>query len=314
MSDEKQRQRILLEKYRDNNLSQSEFKEFLKIIGEAEGQRIMHDMSASDWAEAEGMLQEMRNNEPLRQNRPGRIIRMSLSVAASIALLLALYFYLPEKKDHQNLITYQTLYGETKSVLLPDSSTVLMNANSRIVWDGAWKGIGTRKVRLDGEGFFEVKKVKGSNFIVESGELKVNVLGTVFNIRSRRGNVEVFLESGKVNLELADAEHHSVPMMPGNSVHYNKEKKDLTLVKSSSLTHSASWVDGMLVFQNESVKDILFRFEELYGKKFQIENKALLDKRMDLSLPYSNWDLISKALKISLQVEFTEKQDTVIVR
>jgi len=314
MSNEKRRLRILFQKYQENNLSQSEYSEFLRMIGEPQAQEIINEMAADEWAQAEEILRAIKPRESIFRRRPSRIMRFSLSAAASVVVLMALYLFLPKKKEQENLITYQTLYGETKNILLPDSSTVLMNANSRIVWDSEWKGKGTRKVSLDGEGFFEVKKVKGSNFVVESGGVKVNVLGTVFNVRSRRGAVDVFLESGKVNLELSEAKPRTVPMIPGNSVHYNREKKDLVLVQSSTLTRSASWVDGMLVFENESLASILSRFEELYGKKFQIKNKALLDKRLDLSLPYSNWDLISKALKISLQVEFSEKQDTIIVR
>ena len=314
MSNERRRLRILFQKYQENNLSRSEYNEFLRMIGEQEAQETMDEMAAGDWAQAEEILRAIKPGESIFRRRPSRIIRFSLSVAASVAVMMALYLYLPQKKEQENRITYETRYGETKNILLPDSSTVLMNANSRIVWDSEWKGKGTRKVSLDGEGFFEVKKVKGSNFVVESGGVKVNVLGTVFNVRSRGGAVDVFLESGKVNLELSETKPRTVSMIPGNSVHYNKEKKDLVMVQASTLTRSASWVDGMLVFENESLANILSRFEELYGKKFQIKNQALLNKRLDLSLPYSNWDLISKALKISLQVEFAEKQDTIMVK
>lgn len=314
MSNEKRRLRILFQKYQENKLSQSEYSEFLRMIEEPHAQEIIDEMASEEWAQAEEILRAIKPGESIFRRRPSRIIRLSLSAAASVAVLITLYLFLPKKKEQENLITYETLYGETKNILLPDSSTVLMNANSRIVWDSEWKGKGTRRVSLYGEGFFAVKKVRGSNFVVESGGVKVNVLGTVFNVRSRRGAVDIFLESGKVNLELSEAKPRTVPMIPGNSVHYNKEKKDLVMVQSSTLTRSASWVDGMLVFENESLANILSRFEELYGKKFQIKNQALLDKRLDLSLPYSNWDLISKALKISLQVEFIEKQDTIMVK
>ena len=314
MSNIEQRLSQLLEKYRNNNLSPAEYEEFLQLMNEPGYESILDRTAETDWQQSREILQLMQTNRQPFGRQSAMLIRLSLMIAASITLITSVYFYWPRLNPATQPIAYQTQYGETKRFMLPDSSTVLLNANSRLEWDSDWEKHGKRLVKLDGEAFFEVKKTRGIGFVVESGGVKVKVLGTVFNVRSRRGLTDVYLESGKVNLEIDELGNRTVVMKPGNSVHYNVKKDKVAIEETSSLAQSASWVDGMLEFQNEPLGDILSHFEELYGKKFKIENESLLTRRMDLSLPYSNWDLIRKALEISLHVEFTETKDSIVVK
>ncbi|MCE6989829.1 FecR domain-containing protein [Dyadobacter sp. CY323] len=313
MSNRDQRLTQLLIKYRNNDLSPSEYEEFLLLIGGPESEKIIDTMAERDWQGSAEILLGMEFDEERGSRKSYKIVRWGLMIAASVTLIISLFNYWPFHLQKIESITHRTSYGETKSIILPDSSKVLLNANTQLSWDNNWKRKGIRKVKLEGEAFFEVKKLNGTEFVVQSGDVKVKVLGTVFNVRNRRGLTDVFLESGKVKLELDNIDGKTITMEPGNSVHYDDKRTELVVKESTTLIRNASWVDGMLDFQNESLADILNRFEELYGKKFQIENKALLSKRMDLSLPYANWELIRNALEISLDIEFEEHENTIIV-
>lgn len=306
----KERLTQLLVKYRNNTLSSSEYEEFLLLIGEDGAQEVINAVAETDWREEGGFVEEV--TEEL-ERKSYKVFHWALTMAASVLAVLSFYHFRPVDPAKPEYVSFQTTFGETRSVVLPDSSTVLLNANSSLSWNANWKEAGIREVNLVGEAFFDVKKIKGVQFLVESGEVKVKVLGTVFNVRNRGGATDVFLESGKVSLEIDAVSKKKLAMVPGNTVHYNRKNRDLVLKKSSTLDKSASWVAGMLEFENESLVDILSHFEELYGKKFQINNKALLQKRMDLSLPYADWELIRKAIEISLKVEFEEKNNVVIV-
>ncbi len=312
MNNNEQRFTRLLEKYRNNTLSHQEYQEFLKLAGIPGAPDTIDKMSEEDWKESKTILRRagIRADQPQKRRLP--VARLLWGSAAAAAILIAAFLFWPQNRLTEPL-TYQTGYGETRTILLPDSSSVLLNANSRLVWDSGWKKKGKRDLTLDGEAFFDVKKVNGMEFVVQSDHIKVKVLGTTFNFRSRRGLSHVFLESGKVDLEIPELQEQSVALTPGNAVLYDSEKKDLRIETSSSLNQSASWVEGMLEFENTSLGNILDHLEGLYGKKFKAEDKAILERRMDLSLPYSNWDLIRKVLEISLDVKFTESQDTIVV-
>lgn len=302
----------LLEKYRNNTLSPEEYREFLELVGDPAAADVVDRIAEEDWKESENILRRFETDTDSPRERRLPILRIVWGSAASVALLLAAFLFWPERHTAAHL-SYQTGYGETRTIVLPDSSTILLNANSRVVWNADWKKNSRRELSLEGEAFFDVKKRNGMEFVVQSEHMKVKVLGTTFNFRSRNGHAHVFLESGKVDLEIPELGPQSVEMMPGNAAEYDSEKKDLQLEASSSLTRSASWVEGMLAFEDAALGDILDRLEGLYGKKFSVKDPAVLERRMDLSLPYSNWDLIRKALEISLDVKFTESQDTVIV-
>jgi len=301
---------FLFEKYSNNSLTPVEFQEFVALLDSTESERDIEMVAQRDWMPSKELLKSLAKEEKARRHT--RIRRIIVSVAASIAVLLSSYLFWPEAVSDSMQVSYSTEYGETKSVQLSDGSTVLLNANSTLLWDLNWKKAGKRSAHLEGEAFFEVEKMQDVKFNLTTGDIMIKVLGTSFNVRSRNGNTDVFLNTGVVDLAIENRAEENFSMSPGDLIHYRKAEQ-LVVNESSTMGESASWVDGMLEFQNQSLGEILLRFEELYGKKFQVEKDDVFERRMDLSLPYSNWDLIKRALELSLQVEFTEVQDTIFV-
>ncbi|GAA4446104.1 FecR domain-containing protein [Ravibacter arvi] len=303
----------LLEKYRNNTLSPEEYAEFLGLMGDPDTFDLIDRVSKEDWKESRRILRDIRADERQPVRRRIAIARLFWGAAASAAIFVTTLLVWPENRAPE-LLSYQTGFGETRTVVLPDSSKVLLNANSRLVWNTDWLKKKKRELTLEGEGYFDVRKVSGIEFVVRSNHMKISVLGTTFNFRSRKGSAHLFLESGKVNLEIPQLQQQPVALTPGNAALYDSGKKDLRIEAASSLHRSASWVEGMLEFENTPLGDILDRMEELYGKKFKAGDPSVLEKRLDLSLPYSDWDLIRKVLELSLQVKLVEKQDTIFVK
>ncbi len=69
-----------------------------------------------------------------------------------VVLSASLFFIL----QRDNTLQYRTQFGETKNLLLPDSSTVILNANSKLTYSSDWNSKDLRKVWLEGEAFFSV--------------------------------------------------------------------------------------------------------------------------------------------------------------
>lgn len=80
--------------------------------------------------------------------------------------------------------TLATAKGETYLLILPDKSKVWLNAASSLTYTTNLNVDGKRKVRLEGEGYFEITPDKSHPFVVESKGQKVEVLGTHFNINA----------------------------------------------------------------------------------------------------------------------------------
>lgn len=306
--------RDLLEKYRSNSLSEKEYEIFLSLLGQEPVDELNQTLEAqaiSDWQGSRPLLENLKALQDKRKNRI-RWRSFLWKSAAAFILLFALWFFWPagDAKD----MNFQTSYGETRNIILPDGSQVLLNANSTLTWIGGWEDRDQRSVILTGEAFFEVENADNMPFEVRTPHMKVRVLGTEFNVKTRGEETQVFLHSGKVNLDLEENGEEAVEMVSGDFVRFNYLNHSLESVSHSRKEDKASWVEGMLEFQNVSVPDILEEFESLYGKKFVLGNPELQDKRLDLSLPYADWDLVRKALEIALDVEFTISGDSIIVR
>src|SRR5690606_32282878 len=97
-----------------------------------------------------------KGQKPVIHNRLRKVIWWSSGIAAGIAILLGLFVW---GQDDFHEVIYQTGFAETKEIVLNDNSSVLLNANSRIVWNEDWEKTGIRELELEGEAFFEVNRI-----------------------------------------------------------------------------------------------------------------------------------------------------------
>src|SRR6185437_3682694 len=119
-----------------------------------------------------------------------RVIRLTrvLAVAASLTAVAFGIWWIGARTGHLQYSEIRTGYGEIKSVLLPDSSVVTLNANSKLRIPEQWTEASGRQVWLEGEAYFAVQKkaATAEKFVVHTTEVDVEVLGTKFNVNARR--------------------------------------------------------------------------------------------------------------------------------
>src|SRR5690625_7703649 len=121
-------------------------------------------------------------------------------------------------------------------------------------WKGDWNEQDRRSVRLEGEAFFDVIHVNEMSFEVFTPDLKVDVKGTRFNVKTRGAETDVFLQSGAVNLEVTGGESKVLELMPGDFVSFDQMSKEVVTSSEHLLQQKASWIDGMRGFRNEKVR------------------------------------------------------------
>jgi ferric-dicitrate binding protein FerR (iron transport regulator) len=85
---------------------------------------------------------------------------------------------------------------------LPDGSTVILNADSKLDYPAAFAGK-YREVFLSGEGYFDIVRHSRMPFLVHTGNITTRVLGTAFNIKAYPADesIEVTVTHGKVQVE-----------------------------------------------------------------------------------------------------------------
>lgn len=234
----------------------------------------------------------------------------------ALASIMALFLL----KD--NRTEYTTHYGETRTVLLPDGSLVTLNANSTLQFAAAWDTLQPREVWLEGEAFFEVKKLhypakateKGSaekkvKFIVHTSQLDVEVLGTEFNVKNRRGSTKIVLNSGKVLLRKED---QALAMVPGELVAVTEDQQGFLKQTVDTDIHSA-WKNHQFIFDNTSLQEVATMLEDTYGYKIIIKESGMSDKRISSTTSVStrNTDEFLQVIQKLYGIETKREQKTI---
>ena len=135
-------------------------------------------------------------------------------------------------------------------IVLPDSSTVWLNANARLVYPRSFEDV-NRKVSISGEAFFQVRKDKNHPFIVDIGKLQVEVLGTSFNVMTDTYNdeIRISLLEGKVALyEKGQSSKSAKILMPNQEAKYSPSNGEI-MISPIRMDNVMSWITGNLALR-----------------------------------------------------------------
>ena len=181
-----------------------------------------------------------------------------MKIAASVLLVAAagMLWYKHEQPKPKQVIAYSnisTAAGERKVVTLSDGSSLTLNSASsiRIATDFSMR----RKVQIiDGEVYFSVKHDTKKPFIIQSGVMTTQVLGTSFNIRAYKelNKFSVGVTSGKVGVMIL---HQPATMLvKGRQLVYNKRKNRIAVAALDN--HLLDWQKGSLILNDASFKEM----------------------------------------------------------
>ena len=178
-------------------------------------------------------------------------------------------------KDTFADISVEAPLGSKTKLYLPDGTLVWLNAGSRMTYSQGF-GVDNRKVELEGEGYFEVKRNEKIPFFVKTKDLQLQVLGTKFNFRDYPEDHEVVVSllEGKVGLNNLLREEKEAVLSPDERAVLNKANGLLT-VESVTASNASQWTDGYLFFDEELLPDIAKELERSYNVKIHIANDPL---------------------------------------
>lgn len=196
--------------------------------------------------------------------------------AASIAFVLLAGWGI---RDRLQYIQYQTAYGQTHPITLPDGSRVVLNANSRLQVPRFGFGRFGREVLLAGEASFAVTHTPDDQpFVVRTPQqFSVLVLGTEFTVYTRRQGGRVVLNKGRVKLNYRDGPtDHQLLMKPGDLVTLDGRGHAQRQHLPEPETRSA-WEHNRYVFSNTTLREIGQLFADNYGLQLSLADPELAD-------------------------------------
>lgn len=210
------------------------------------------------------------------------MVTWTTRVAAILLLpvLLLLFYTLSEKVQLSNKfasisvdsLEVEAPFGSRAVFQLSDGTLVHLNYGSKLKYPIVFPGE-TREVNLVGEGYFEVAHDPEKPFVVNTGNLKIKALGTVFNVfaYTQEKYIEATLVRGKVNLEEAISNKTIVEMIPGQHIRYDKSNGS-TLSTMGKVDKYISWKDGKLIFEDTPITEVVDRLGKMFNVDIQVND------------------------------------------
>jgi ferric-dicitrate binding protein FerR (iron transport regulator) len=275
-----------------------------------------------------------------RDQQKGREDRLSLPVAhrrgglpykiaACLVVLVAAYYFLRQGTSHPAGSRHEIVVenGAKKHLILPDGTSVWLNAGSTLSYDGGFGKV-NRDVWLEGEAYFKVVDDASAPFRVKTHDVTIKVLGTTFNVKAYSGDpdIQTTLISGKVQVLLNDdpekkillsphekltvmSDKHSLvktsldgkkaarklPVIPtANALKYQVQVLPLNPVDSTYFTETA-WVNNQLAFVYQPFEEVAKKMERRYNVHIFFRDTSLKNVVMSGVFDKEN---ISQALQV----------------
>ncbi len=185
-------------------------------------------------------------------------------------------------RPEEYITTYRTAVGEKRTVILPDSTKVILNSATKLTLAGDFNRR-DRKVELDGEAFFEVAPNPAKKFILTCGKNEYTVRGTSFNIISYSTDSYsvVTLHTGRLD---AQVKEDVIVLKPGDELRMDESVN--TIAKHVvNTSNSTSWIDGgLLVFSEMPLKFVANRISHKYNVRINVHSSVeniLYDGQID---------------------------------
>lgn len=296
------------------------------LCTEAEAQAVAHWLAATD--DLDGYTQQHDEEEAiteiwqkldLQEVHPPKASRITwlyplLAVAAASLLLVASWNYfrhpaMPSKSVvvSNKKIEYrylQTAAGERRRFLLPDSTVVYLNGDSRLTYPAGF-GDTARVAWLTGEGYFEVAKDSTRPFTIWTATTRTTVLGTAFNLKSYPDSpgVTLVVSEGKVRFAPKESGADPVVLTANERGIYGHNSRRVTRDRVYAQGH-LGWVHGKLSFDNQPLSEIASVLERWYGIKVVIAAPELAARRCTGSFNNSSLENLMGSLAYSLNINY----------
>lgn len=268
------------------------------------------------WQALETRFNELDAESGARRGR-WRPLWFRVAAAVAVLLLASLAVWQFSRSDGSQRI--RTAFGETRTVTLPDGSTVLLNGNSTLTFATDWEGAIQREVWLEGEGFFKVTKQATPNgsrvkFVTHTPNLDISVLGTQFNVNTRRGNTAVTLLEGKVRLENPrNRQARVLEMKPGDHATLVKGIEKVEVIPAKTDAYAA-WTKRLFLFDNTPLRDIATLLNDTYGLEVVFEDQELAERRFTANMPSDNPDTLLNVVAATFDLDVTRTDRQIVFR
>ena len=221
----------------------------------------------------------------LTRSRRRRILFRVAAVVIPVALVLGVALRLDRQVGG---IFSDAEYGEfvvdrgrRTQCLFQDGTVAHLNSESKIHYPVKF-GLFERRIRLEGEAYFEVARNADLPFRVQARGCTFTVLGTRFNISAYDEDPDVLAALMEGSLQF-ESSRSTETMVPGDLITYDCRTMEASR-RQVDTDQFRSWIDGIIRYDAISLPALLRRLAREYDVKIELCTDAFDDKTFRISL------------------------------
>jgi len=210
-----------------------------------------------------------------------------------------------------NQIEYLATNSDKNEIILSDGTIVNLYPNSKLIYQKQFT-TNERKVKLEGEAFFDVTKNPDKPFVIEVENTEVKVLGTSFNINSNlpEQQVEIFVETGLVQVTKKNGQEESVLIFPGDIVTVSKENINQTKNRNQNIT---AWKTKQIIFKEETLESVFNTLNKVYKANITCNDSTILDLRFTSTFKNQNFDSVISVICLAFDLKTIEENNKITI-
>ena len=205
--------------------------------------------------------------------------------------------------------------GGTYNVELSDGTEVFLNAESILRFPNSFEEGTCREIWIDGEAYFKVKRDEAHPFVVHTGNIEVEVLGTEFNLMAYHQNPEEHVTLVRVKVKVRDCERRGeVVLTPGVQAVFDKDREIMTSQKVD-VGYYTAWMEDLFAFRETPFDEVMRILARWYDFEFFFQNPDVQD--FIYSGKVARYATLNEVLDVFRQtgdLDFDVKDKVVIVR
>lgn len=239
--------------------------------------------------------------------------RWLMAAASAIVLLAAAWLYklvMPTEPNAPAVVMLEwKTTNNTLTDTLPDGSVVTLNKNSSLRFPSAFRD-STRNISLEGEAFFDVAPDKAHPFIIAASDVQVRVVGTSFNVRSRKGITKVVVETGVVQVS---HQQKMVSLQPAEQVTVRSGDTLLQKQATSDLLYQY-YRSRVFVCDDTPLPTLVQALNEAYDAQIVIGNASLINMRITTTFNNESLDTVLSIIAETMGIEAVRSGNTITLR
>lgn len=263
--------------------------------------------------DAHASLARFKQRTPSGQIQAAKVVPLQRSyrwmkIAATLLLTGGLLWLYVQRSFRQ--VVLSTARFEVKADTLSDGSIVTLNQNT-ILSHTAHFHSGLREVALkNGEAFFKIAHLPDQPFVVRSGNLRIQVIGTSFNVKNKSGRIEVIVETGMVAVI---SKVSTIYLRPGDKLSIGTSNNHLSVSHNTDRLYQY-YRTKEFIADDTPLEKLVTALNEAYGSRIIIANPKLAGMKLNTTFRNDSLNDILDVISRTFHIRVVKSGEVILLK